>query len=152
MAIGRLRSDDIYDYVASYPNPDHRSTALGTQAPMLYIALYFAPEILNTDAAKMREIVDKHFPDNWVIAYYLGMVVDLSEAWAGYKAAKVRNKRQKDKRKQKQRDTGAHGGSFEPIPGCKLVSVCSFVCCFCLVVFCSFSVFFCLFVFFVMFF
>lgn len=37
----------------------------------------------------MREIVDKHFPDNWVTAYYMGISVDLSEAWDDYKAAKV---------------------------------------------------------------
>lgn len=36
----------------------------------------------------MREIVDKHFPDNWVIAYYLGFIVDLSVAWEPYKAAR----------------------------------------------------------------
>lgn len=54
----------------------------------------------------MREIVDKHFPDNWVISMYLGYTVDLSSkflffgqqkslkienvvAWDGYKAAKA---------------------------------------------------------------
>ena len=89
MAISRLRSDDIYNQIPAYPNPDHRSTALATQASMLYVILYFAPEILNNDQAKMREIVDKHFPDNWVISYYLGFVVDLSQAWDGYKAAKA---------------------------------------------------------------
>jgi WASH complex subunit strumpellin len=36
----------------------------------------------------MREIVDKYFPDNWIIAYYMGFVVDLSEAWEPYKMAK----------------------------------------------------------------
>lgn len=88
MAIGRLRSDDIYGQITAYPNPDHRSTALATQASMLYVILYFAPELLNNDQAKMREIVDKHFPDNWVISYYMGFVVDLAQAWDGYKAAK----------------------------------------------------------------
>ncbi len=33
----------------------------------------------------MREIVDKHFPDNWVISLYMGMTVDLGEAWEPYK-------------------------------------------------------------------
>ena len=95
MVIGRLRSDDIYNQVclstavcihrpytlivvhylihstiglqiSSYPNPDHRSTALATQASMLYVILYFAPHILQSQQAQMREIVDKHFPDNWV--------------------------------------------------------------------------------------
>jgi len=88
MAIGRLRSDDIYSQITAYPNPDHRSTALATQASMLYVILYFAPELLNNDQAKMREIVDKHFPDNWVITYYMGFMVDLAVVWDGYKAAK----------------------------------------------------------------
>jgi hypothetical protein len=33
---------------------------------MLYVCLYFTPSILQTQQAKMREIVDKYFPDNWV--------------------------------------------------------------------------------------
>ena len=33
---------------------------------MLYVILFFAPDILQNQQAKMREIVDKHFPDNWV--------------------------------------------------------------------------------------
>ena len=52
--------------ISSYPSPDHRSTALATQASMLYVILYFAPQILHNQQAQMREIVDKHFPDNWV--------------------------------------------------------------------------------------
>ena len=52
--------------ISAYPLPEHRSTALATQASMLYIILYFAPDILHNQQAKMREIVDKHFPDNWV--------------------------------------------------------------------------------------
>ena len=66
MLIGRLRSDDIYNQIMAYPAPEHRSTALATQASMLYILLYFEPEILHNQHSKMREIVDKHFPDNWV--------------------------------------------------------------------------------------
>lgn len=66
MVIGRLRSDDIYNQISAYPLPEHRSTALATQACMLYVILYFDSEILHNQQAKMREIVDKHFPDNWV--------------------------------------------------------------------------------------
>ncbi len=33
---------------------------------MLYVILYFSSDILHNQQAKMREIVDKHFPDNWV--------------------------------------------------------------------------------------
>jgi len=35
----------------------------------------------------MREIIDKHFYDNWVIAYYVGYVIDLSDQWFPYKSA-----------------------------------------------------------------
>lgn len=88
MLIDRLRSDDIYHQCAAYPVPDHRFAALSTQAAMLYVILYFAPETLNNEQAKMREIVDKHFPDNWVINVYMGYTVNLAEAWHPYRAAK----------------------------------------------------------------
>lgn len=67
MVVGRLRSDDIYNQLSSYPNPDHRSVALGGQAAMLFVCLFFKPEILNEEFAVMREIVDKYFSNNWVI-------------------------------------------------------------------------------------
>eukprot|EP00736_Rhodelphis_marinus_P001211 Rmarinus@m.276 len=89
MVLGRLRSDDIYLHMNSYPNPDHRSTALSVQGGMLYIILYFMPNILNNEEAIMREIVDKHFPDNWVVSYYMGFNVDLTTAWAPYKSARA---------------------------------------------------------------
>lgn len=69
MVLGRLRSDDVYNQISAYPFPEHRSTALATQAAMLYVSLFFAPSILHTQTAKMREIVDKYFPDNWVSFY-----------------------------------------------------------------------------------
>jgi WASH complex subunit strumpellin len=87
--IGRLRTDDIYNQMNIYPQPEHRSHALATQASMLYIILYFRPEILNNEQAVMREIVDKFFPDNWIISVYMGnLVVNLSEVWERYPAAR----------------------------------------------------------------
>ncbi|RWS06411.1 WASH complex subunit strumpellin-like protein, partial [Dinothrombium tinctorium] len=88
LVIGRLRSDDIYNQIAAYPFPEHRSTAMANQASMLYVCLYFSPDILSNQSANMREIVDKFFPDNWVINVYMGIVVNLIEAWDVYKAAK----------------------------------------------------------------
>jgi len=55
-----------FHQISAYPNPEHRSTALATQASMLYVILYFSPSTLHSQQAQMREIVDKHFPDNWV--------------------------------------------------------------------------------------
>ena len=87
MTIGRLRSDDVYAMAASYPAPEHRSTALSTQAAMLYVILFFHDSLLKTENAAMREIVDKHFPDNWIINWYMGFTVDLSTIWSNYKSA-----------------------------------------------------------------
>eukprot|EP01064_Diplonema_japonicum_P020497 TRINITY_DN2999_c3_g1_i1.p1 TRINITY_DN2999_c3_g1~~TRINITY_DN2999_c3_g1_i1.p1 ORF type:complete len:1160 (+),score=247.44 TRINITY_DN2999_c3_g1_i1:53-3532(+) len=87
MIIGRIRSDDIYQMSYNFPAPEQRSTALATQAGMLYVLLYFRPKILHDSKPVMREIVDKHFPDNWIISYYMGTTVDLTVGWAPYKAA-----------------------------------------------------------------
>lgn len=88
LTIGKLLTDDIYLMSRSFPNPDHRSTRLGTQGSMLFVILYFAPDMLHKQKATMREIVDKHFNDNWVITTYMGVVVDLTVEWALYPAAK----------------------------------------------------------------
>ncbi len=78
--IGRLRTDDLYNQMNVYPLPEHRSHALSNQACMLYILLYFKPEILHNEQAVMREIVDKFYPDNWVLTIYMGSVtVNLAE-------------------------------------------------------------------------
>jgi WASH complex subunit strumpellin len=89
MIVGRLRSDDIYLQTSYYPLPQHRSVALANQAGMLYVILFFMPNILLKEEAVMREIVDKHFPDNWVISYYMGFTVDLSVVWQNFKAASM---------------------------------------------------------------
>lgn len=88
MIIGRLRSDDIYNQISVYPMPEHRSTALANQAAMLYVCLYFAPRTLHQQQSQMREIVDKFFSDNWIVSIYMGITVNLIDAWEPYKAAK----------------------------------------------------------------
>ena len=87
LLISRLRADDVYNHTSAYPSPQHRSIAYAAQSSMLYIILYFTPELLHKREAIMREIVDKHFPDNWVLPFYLGFTVDLADAWLPYKAA-----------------------------------------------------------------
>ncbi|XP_022693191.1 WASH complex subunit 5-like isoform X2 [Varroa jacobsoni] len=89
LLLGRLRSDDIYNQIPLYPQPEHRSVALANQAALIYIALFFYPKILHGEPAIMREIVDRYFPDNWVIATYMGNVVNLIDAWEPYRAAKA---------------------------------------------------------------
>lgn len=86
--IGRLRSDDIYGQIAVYPLPKHRSTAQANQASMLFVCLYFSPNILHSQTAIMREIVDKYFPDNWVISLYMGFTLNIVDSWEAFKAAK----------------------------------------------------------------
>lgn len=58
----------------TYPSPEHRTAALSQQASMLVVLLYFAPEVLQRERATMREVVDKHFSDNWVCTLYMGWV------------------------------------------------------------------------------
>jgi WASH complex subunit strumpellin len=89
MLIGKLRSDDVYLQTNFYPLPDHRSTALFTQSSMLYVILYFKPDTLKTEKAIMREIIDKFFPDNWVITYFMGHTVDISTTWNQYNASNL---------------------------------------------------------------
>lgn len=87
--IGCLQTDDIYQMTTSFPNPEHRSTRLSQQGSILFTVLYFAPEILSTEFATMRELADKYFNDNWVIALYMGHTIDLTLEWAGYPAART---------------------------------------------------------------
>ncbi|XP_036338292.1 WASH complex subunit homolog 5 isoform X1 [Rhagoletis pomonella] len=89
MVIGRLRCDDLYNQLAIYPHPDHRSTALSTQAAMLFVCLFFTPQTLHLQVAQMREIVDKFYADNWVVSIYMGVTINLIAAWDEFKAAKA---------------------------------------------------------------
>ncbi len=87
MVVSRIQSEDIYLQSKSYPSPEHRSFALASQASMLYVILYFIPAYLHTKKSAMREIVDRHFNDNWIISIYMGIWVDLQVAWKPYEAA-----------------------------------------------------------------
>ena len=85
--IGRYRNDDVYMQMPNYPDAEHRSVALGTQARMLFIFLFFAPEMLQDSSFEMREIVDKFFFDNWVVPYFMGYTFELPVVWKPFQAA-----------------------------------------------------------------
>lgn len=87
--IAALASDDVYLMSTAFPDPAMRSTRLAAQASMLYVILWFDPETLKSNQSAMRQVVDRHFCDNWVIPVYMGHVVDLSVDWQGYKAASL---------------------------------------------------------------
>ncbi len=87
MLLDRLRSDDVYGLTRVFSTPALRATALSRQASLLYVLLYFSPGTLHKNKSAMREVVDKHFCDNWVLPLYMGHLVDLSVEWAPYKAA-----------------------------------------------------------------
>ncbi|KAG0609828.1 hypothetical protein M758_7G016900 [Ceratodon purpureus] len=89
LAVARLRSDDLYNQLRHYPNPEHRCAALGGQAACLYVLLNFIPEILQSEALIMKDIVDKFLLGWWVVPIFMGFMVDLSVAWDQYKAAKA---------------------------------------------------------------
>ncbi|CAH0761226.1 unnamed protein product [Diatraea saccharalis] len=86
--IGKLRSEDIYNQLTVYTIPEHQASALATQASMLVICLFFTPHYLHSDTFKMREIVDKFFPSNWIIPIYMGVTLNLIDYWENFKAAK----------------------------------------------------------------
>lgn len=87
--IGKLRSEDIYNQLAVYTISEHQASALATQASMLVVCLFFTPHYLHTDNAKMREIVDKFFPSNWIIPVYMGVTLNVIDYWENFKAAKM---------------------------------------------------------------
>ena len=84
-----IKDDDIYKQMPTYPQAKYRSFALSNQSSMLFVLLFFMPEVLNRAKSTMREIVDKHFYNMWVIPFYLGYIIDLTEWWKPYKAAKA---------------------------------------------------------------
>ncbi|XP_012267636.2 WASH complex subunit 5 [Athalia rosae] len=88
LVISRLRADEIYNQSLAFPYPEHRSVALANQAAMLVVALAFSPSTLHSRSSIMREIVDRFFPDNWVISIYMGLVLNLWDWWEPYKSAK----------------------------------------------------------------
>ena len=86
--IGTLTDSDIYEQVLAFPLNDHRAHALSSQASMLLVSLFYIPEYLEKENTKMRSIVDKFFNDNWVVSFYMGYTIDISEYWKDFKAAK----------------------------------------------------------------
>lgn len=88
LVIARLRSDELYNQSVAFPHPEHRSVALANQSSMLVVILSFKPPALHNQTAIMREIVDRFFPDSWVISVYMGIVIDLWDWWLPYKAAR----------------------------------------------------------------
>ena len=57
-----------------------------TQAGTLYLVLFMAPDVLQSGAALMRILVDKHFSDTWAVAWAPGLTSDIAQEWANYKA------------------------------------------------------------------
>jgi WASH complex subunit strumpellin len=55
---------------------------------MLFVLLYFEGRILHEDSETMKEIVTKHFNDNWVIVLFQGFIIDIVDYWQSCKAAK----------------------------------------------------------------
>lgn len=89
LLIAKLQSVDIYSQTnLGFVHTDHRSAALAHQASMIYVLLYFCPDILKTQRSRMREITDKFFYDHWTVSLHMGDLVNIIEAWYPYKAAR----------------------------------------------------------------
>ncbi|KAJ4971389.1 hypothetical protein NE237_004488 [Protea cynaroides] len=83
-----LRDCDLYNLVCHYPDPEHQTVALASQAGWLYVLLFYSPEFLHNGLA-MREIIDRFFKDSWVVPFFMYFTVDLSTSWGAYKGAKT---------------------------------------------------------------
>ncbi|XP_043695322.1 WASH complex subunit 5-like isoform X3 [Telopea speciosissima] len=83
-----LRDCDLYNLVCHYPDPEHRTVALASQAGWLYVLLFYSPEFLHNGFV-MREIIDRFFKDSWVVPFFMYFTVDLSTSWDAYKGAKA---------------------------------------------------------------
>ena len=59
------------------------------QASLLYLLLCFSPQTLHRDGSLMRTLVDRHFADNWVVAWGPGFYTDLAVEWDGFRAARA---------------------------------------------------------------
>lgn len=55
---------------------------------MLYVCLFFTPATLHGNSARMREIVDKFFPDQWTVSLYMGHTANLIDTWSAFRAAR----------------------------------------------------------------
>ncbi|CAI2368940.1 unnamed protein product [Moneuplotes crassus] len=91
--VEQIKSDDIYQMLNSYSSVHHKSTALAQQGAMIFVCSFFLPKFLEDEETKMREIVDKHFYDNWVIPVYQGYLADITQYWALYHQDKVKTLR-----------------------------------------------------------
>ncbi|RZC69078.1 hypothetical protein C5167_032177 [Papaver somniferum] len=85
--ISCLKYCDLYNRVRYYPDSEHRSVALASQAGYMYVMLFYSVEMLH-DGVAMREIVDRFFKDSLVVPIYMHFTVDLSLSWDVYKGAK----------------------------------------------------------------
>lgn len=86
--IHKLRTDDIYMHLSSFPAAEHQTIALSEQAAMLFICLYFKPNILQENTRQnftiCRDIMSRFFLDNYVLSFPAGITVDITTQWAMY--------------------------------------------------------------------
>ena len=83
-----MKDDDIYQQPTSYSSSAHRIIALATQASMIFVSSFYTPNLLNGKMTRMREIVDKHFLDNYIIPIYQGYLIDLTQYLGQFEASK----------------------------------------------------------------
>ena len=51
----------------------------------MYVLLWMAPEVLQRDVALMRQLLDRHLSDSWVLAWGPGQLADVAREWLPYK-------------------------------------------------------------------
>ncbi|KAE9554597.1 hypothetical protein FO519_002157 [Halicephalobus sp. NKZ332] len=57
------------------------------QSAMIYVILFFHPDILHNQQGTMRQVVDKFFQERWIIPLHIELTANLMEKWVFFKSA-----------------------------------------------------------------
>lgn len=63
-------------------------SAPSASSSQIYVALYFTPELLQSDSDLMKAVVSKSFRQGWVVSWAPGHLADVSLQWQRYRAAR----------------------------------------------------------------
>lgn len=86
--LGRCKLPKSYIHALLKQNATLPNSAPSAAASQMYIALYFTPEVLQSDSGLMKAVVSQSFRQGWVVAWAPGHLADVSLQWQRYRAAR----------------------------------------------------------------
>ncbi|KAI6217919.1 WASH complex subunit strumpellin [Aphelenchoides besseyi] len=84
--------DNMLNFLRSYTFVQHNNVvqdrfATTRQSAMIYVCLWFSPDLLHNQFPIMRQICDIYFTDNWILPIHIDLTINVIEKWEPYKAA-----------------------------------------------------------------